>query len=258
MASLTSFNNIKLAWIRTLAGENTDYRILQRIEIDSFGWAEEDNLLHLQKELQDNTFSPIQATKIYLPKPSGLLRPISIIRIKDAIVYQAIVNIIAESARRRLSQYYFITTFSNILTSKGYLYFYREWKSGRRRLDSARKQAFSQGYSWLGELDLASFYDVIDHSLLRSALEEFYKNEDVLQRLFLCLSEWTIHPAGFKHSHGIPQGPLPSSFIAECVLYLLDRKMTKLSNSIYLRYVDDITIMSTNEKNAKQAFGQIE
>lgn len=255
---LKSFNNIKLAWIRTLAGENTDYRILQRIEIDSFGWAEEDNLLHLQKELQDGTFSPNQATKIYLPKPSGMLRPISIIRIKDTIVYQAIANIMAESARRRLSKYYFISTFSNILTSTGYPYFYRQWRSGRRRLDSARKQAFSQGYSWLGELDLASFYDVIDHSLLWSALEEFYKDEDVLQLLFLCLSEWTIYPEGFKHSHGIPQGPLPSSFIAECVLHLLDRRMTNLPNSIYLRYVDDITIMSENEKNAKQAFAQIE
>jgi retron-type reverse transcriptase len=259
MASLTSFNNIKLAWIRTLAGENTDYRTLQRIEIDSFGWAEEDNLLHLQKELQDRTFSPSQASKIYLPKPSGLLRPISIIRVKDTIVYQAIANIMAENARRRLSRYYFITTFSNILTSKSdYPHFYRQWKYGRSKLDLARKQAFSQGHSWLGELDIASFYDVIDHDLLRSALKEFYKNEDVLKLLFLCLTEWTIHPAGFKHSHGIPQGPLPSSFIAECVLHLLDKRVTNLTNSIYLRYVDDITIMSKNEKNAKQAFAQIE
>ena len=259
MTSLSSLNNVKLAWIYTLTGENADYRILQRIEIDSFGWAEEDNLLHLQKELQDGTFSPSQATKIYLPKPSGLLRPISIIRVKDTIVYQAIANIIAEYARRRLSKYYLTTTFSNILTSsKDYPFFYRQWKYGRRRLDSARKEAFSQGYSWLGELDLASFYDVIDHDLLQSALEEFCKNEDVLQLLFSCLSEWTIHPPGLKHSHGIPQGPLPSSFIAECVLHLLDRRITKLSNSMYLRYVDDITIMSQNEKNAKQAFAQIE
>lgn len=258
MASLKSFDNIKLAWIRTLAGENADYRNLQRIEIDSFGWAEEDNLMHLQKELQESTFSPSQATKIYLPKPSGLLRPITVLRVRDTIVYQAIANIIAERARKRLSRYYFNMTFSNILTSTGYPYFYREWRYGRKKLDSARKQAFNQGYIWLGELDLASFYDVIGHDLLRTVLEKFYDDDDGLQLLLSCLSEWTIHPIGYKHGHGIPQGPLPSSFIAECVLHLLDRRMPKLTDSVYLRYVDDITIMSKNEKDARKLFARIE
>ncbi len=258
MADFKALSNIKLAWIRTLSGENADYRNLQRIEIDSFGWAEDDNLLHLQKELKENTFNPSKATKMYLPKPSGLLRPITVLRVRDTIVYQAIANIIAEKARKRLSRYYFNAVFSNILTSAGYPYFYRRWRFGRRKLDSARKQAFNQGYVWLGELDLASFYDVIDHDLLRKILAEFYDNNELLELLFSCLSEWTIHTGRLKHSHGIPQGPLPSSFIAECVLHSLDRRMTKLSNSIYLRYVDDITLMSTNEKDARKQFARIE
>ena len=74
MADFKSIGNLKLAWIRTLSGENTDYRNLQRIEIDSFGWAEDDNLLHLKKELSENSYNPSQATKIYIPKPSGLLK----------------------------------------------------------------------------------------------------------------------------------------------------------------------------------------
>jgi len=126
MAGFDSLQNIRLAWIRTLSGENTDYRNLQRIEIDSFGWAEDDNLLQLQKELKENAFSPSQATKMYLPKPSGLLRPITLLRVRDTIVYQAIANVIAEKARKYLSRYYFNTVFSNILTSTGYPYFYRQ------------------------------------------------------------------------------------------------------------------------------------
>jgi len=258
MAGFDSLQNIRLAWIRTLSGENADYRNLQRIEIDSFGWAEDDNLLQLQKELKENAFSPSQATKMYLPKPSGLLRPITLLRVRDTIVYQAIGNVIGEKARKYLSRYYFNTVFSNILTSTGYPYFYRQWRFGRRKLDLARKEAFSQGYVWLGELDLASFYDVIDHDLLRGIIAEFYDNDEVLQLLFSCLSQWTIHPGGLRHSHGIPQGPLPSSFIAECVLHSLDRRMTKLRNAVYLRYVDDITVMSTNEKDARKQFARIE
>lgn len=259
MAGCRSLNNIRLAWIRTLSGENTDYRNLQRVEIDSFGWAENDNLIHLQREFSDNTYSPSTATKIYIPKSSGLLRPITVLRIRDTIIYQAITNVIAEKARRRLSKYYYKTVFSNILTSTpAYPYFYWKWKHGRRRLDSARKQAFSQGLKWIGELDLASFYDVIDHALLKSVINEFYRDDEVLPLLFRCLSEWTLHPKGLKHSHGIPQGPLPSSFMAECVLHLLDRRMTKLSNCVYFRYVDDITVMSTTENDATKLLARIE
>jgi retron-type reverse transcriptase len=258
MAGCKSLNNIRLAWVRTLSGENTDYRNLQRIEIDSFGWAEDDNLIHLQREFSQNTFSPSAATKIYVPKPSGLLRPITVLRIRDTIIYQAIANVMAEKARRRLSKYCYRSVFSNVLMSKGYPYFYRQWKYGRRKLDSARKQAFNQGLKWIGELDLASFYDVIDHKLLRSVIDEFYGDDEVLEVLFSCLSEWTAHPKGLKHSHGIPQGPLPSSFMAECVLHLLDRRMTKLSDSVYFRYVDDITVMSRNEKDATQLLARIE
>lgn len=259
MADFKSIGNLKLAWIRTLSGENADYRNLQGIEIDSFGWAEDDNLLHLKKELSENSYNPSQATKIYIPKPSGLLRPITVLRIRDTIVYQAIANVIAEKARKYLSKYYFQSVFSNILIStRGYPFFYRQWRFGRNKLDDARKRAFSQGYEWIGELDLASFYDVIDHDLLKQILTKFCSDEECLQLLFSCLSEWTVHPTGLRHSHGIPQGPMPSSFLAECVMHLLDRRLTRLSNSLYFRYVDDITLLSKNEGDAKKLLSRIE
>ena len=163
MADLNSLNNIKLAWIRTLSGENTDYRNLQRVEIDAFGWAEDDNLQYLQTELRNKTYSPSPSTKIYLPKPSGLLRPITLLRIEDTVVYQSIANVLAEKARRYISKYYLKTVFSNILSSPGYPLFYRRWKYGYRRWNLAKQQAIQDGYTWMGELDLTSFYDVIDH-----------------------------------------------------------------------------------------------
>lgn len=258
MANFVSFQNIRLAWIRTLSGENPYYRNLQRIEIDSFGWAEEDNLLQIQRELKEGTFNPSSTTRVYIPKASGMLRPITVLRVRDSIVYQAIANVIAEKARRRLYPYYLKSAFSNILTSPNYDYFYRRWKYGYYRLDLARKQAFRDGYVWLGELDLASFYDVIDHNLLRAMLEECYTDDEVLQLLFSCLSEWTSRPGGHKHIHGIPQGPLPSSFMAECALHSLDRRMSSIKNSVYLRYVDDITVLSVNEKEARRQFARIE
>ncbi|MBA2084205.1 hypothetical protein DMTZ50_0006 [Dehalococcoides mccartyi] len=260
MASLNSNHNLKLAWIRSLSGSNTYYRNLQRIEIDAFGWAEEDNLQQLQKEISGNSYTPKPTIKIYNPKLSGLLRPLTLLDIRDTILYQAISNLLAAKVRNHLEPFYYKSTFSNILNATDTPYFYRDWAIGYKKLNATKKRAFSSGYNWLGELDLVSFYDLIDHGLLKEILKRIYGEDDILDILFSCLSEWTINHDGLslKHSHGIPQGPLPSSFLAECVLNTLDKQMTKYKNVVYMRYVDNITIMATNETDAMKLFSHIE
>lgn len=261
MPELTSLNNLRLAWIRTLSGENADYRVLQRIELDAFGWADEQNLRHLQRELIEGAFGASATTKVYIPKSSGLLRPITVLRVNDAVVYQAIANIIAARIRRKIAPQYLRTAFSDILNSphSRSAFFFRPWKYGFKRLDDARRRAFARGFTWLGELDLASFYDIVDHRVLRTVLAESC-DEDVLQLLLSSLSTWTTHVGGLSisHGHGIPQGPIPSSFLAECVLHGLDVKMQKLTDTVYFRYVDDITVMSKSENEARKQFGRIE
>lgn len=258
MAEFTSISNIQLAWKRTLTTQDAYYRNLQRLELNAFAWAEEENLRQLQKELSSNIFTPSETMKVYKPKPSGLVRPITVLCIRDTIVYQAIANLIAMRARSRFSKYYFKNTFSNILRKGDYQYFFMDWKFCYGKLNSARQQAFREGYVWVGELDLASFYDVINHGQLREILSKYYNNTDVLNMLFNCLTKWTIYPGGLPHSHGIPQGPLPSSFMAECTLHLLDNRMDGLKESVYLRYVDDIIIMSKNEKDARKQLARID
>lgn len=108
----------------------------------------------------------------------------------------------------------------------------------------------------MGKLDLASFYDLIDHKLLRRILLKMGINNDVVDLLIKCLGKWTLYPKGLEHGHGVPQGPLVSSLLAECVLSYLDKHMVGLNNSVYLRYVDDITMMSKSEKEARKQFAR--
>lgn len=260
MAKLKYLENLRLAWYRILTGQTYFYRNFQRIELEAFAWALDDNLLQLRNELTSHAFEPSESTKIFLPKQSGLLRPITILRVRDAIIYQAIANIISEKARNRLAKSYFKTVFSSILSSKlNYRHFFRDWKYGRRKLSSARKEAFNDGYVWIGNLDLASFFDVIDHKLLAKVLSStFNVDMDSIELLVKCLPKWTIHPKGYEHGHGVPQGPLASSLMAECLLHKIDEKMSSLKNSVYLRYVDDITIMATSERAARILFARLD
>ena len=255
---MESINNLRLAWRRTLSGQNYPYREHQTIELSAFAWAEEDNLTQLRNELIHHAFEPSEATKIFIPKPSGLIRPITILRIRDTVVYQAIGNLLADKARKQFSANYFKLVFSNILPARSSQYFFRDWKYCLRKLDSEKKRAFNNGNVWMGKLDLASFYDLIDHTLLRRVLLKMSMNTDVVDLLIKCLGKWTLYPKGLEHGHGVPQGPLVSSLLAECVLSYIDKHMVSLNSSAYLRYVDDITIMSRSEKEARRQFARIE
>jgi hypothetical protein len=51
--------------------------------------------------------------------------------------------------------------------------------------------------------------------------------------------------------HGIPQGPEPSAFLAECFLFRFDRMPFR--GVVYLRYVDDIKLMAKDESAVRRA-----
>jgi len=117
MPRVENITNLRLAWRRILTAQNYAYRNLQRLELESFSWGAEEYLSQLHDELRTNAFNPSDTTKIFIPKPSGLLRPISILTIKDTVVYQAIANLIADKARKPHSNFYFKSVFSNVLTA---------------------------------------------------------------------------------------------------------------------------------------------
>jgi retron-type reverse transcriptase len=87
------------------------------VETDAFGWAQKENLRTLGKNLREGSYQPSLSTKMFIPKSSGLLRPITILRVKDDIVYQAIADILSEKAKPKLSKYYMKTVFSNIVNA---------------------------------------------------------------------------------------------------------------------------------------------
>jgi len=231
---------------------------MQNLENEAFGWAQKENLKMLGKELRENAYQPSLTTKTYIPKSSGLLRPITILRARDNIVYQAMANVLAEKAKPTFNRYYRKVVFSNFLNSSQYPVFFRKWQYGYKEMNMEKEKAINDGYTWIGELDVTSFYDLIDHELLFQLLTKLCGNEEQLyHQLRGCLSKWTVWPRGLNHGHGIPQGPLASSFLAECVLHFLDN-IKPIPDTKYYRYVDDIFMMAKSEHAIRTIFARVE
>ena len=63
----------------------------------------------------------------------------------------------------------------------------------------------------------------------------------------------------FKSKHGIPQGPIGSSFLADLYLFHLDLEIKETKLDIkYIRYVDDIRIFSKDKVTGQRAIAYLD
>ena len=122
---------------------------------------EEDFINHIFSELRSNTYSPTPACKIYLPKPSGGLRPYTILTVKDQIIYQALINIVAEQLLPKVKNQYYDKIFGNLYAGENNIWFYKKWKDGYRKFNESARKSFSSGKVYMASFDLVACYDSI-------------------------------------------------------------------------------------------------
>lgn len=203
-------------------------------------------------ELRDGTYTPTPACKVYLPKPSGGLRPYSLLIIKDQIVYQALVNIIAEQLYPKIKNRYYKKVFGHLYAGGESTWFYKKWQTGYKKFNTVARGSFAAGRTYMATFDLVACYDSMDHQVLSHYLTEVGVQRDAIDLLRRCLVEWTStdHNERIYQGHGIPQGPMSSGFLSEVVLQAFDSEKT-YPNVTYLRYVDDIWFFAENEQDLR-------
>ena len=215
------------------------------------------NLRRLRDDLRHHRFDASHAGKVYVPKPSGVLRPITLLTVDDQIIYQACVNIIADLLKPKTRQRYRKRVFNHLYAGKSSRYFYLKWQDSYRMFADTVRQFVSQGHEYAADFDLTSFYDSIDHNVLRHFLNELGVEPELSEFLLRCLQVWTSSTwsnssSTIYHGHGIPQGPLSSGMLSEVVLTHIDKTGERGKKTRYLRYVDDIKLYAKSETHLRQ------
>jgi len=242
-------------WINT--NSDARYKNLFRDSYAAFAISSGRNLSRLKQSLVRHAYEPSHASKVYLPKPSGVLRPFTLLTTNDQIVYQSCVNIIAEKLKTITKQRYRKRVFNHLYAGKSSRYFYLKWQDSYRMFSDDVRHLHNSGYVWVANFDLTSFYDSIDHNVLRHFLRELKIDEDLIQFLLRCLKVWTSSTWSNQsntiyHEHGIPQGPQASGMLSEVVLQHLDAVGEKGRRTHYRRYVDDIKVFAKKENFLRQ------
>lgn len=246
-------DNLRLAWRWLRTNPDRTYKSYFRQLYSAYASADETLLEHLRDRLNRCVFDASDSCKIFFPKPSGILRPYTLLNIEDQIVYQAMANIVAEKLSRHVRHRYNKQVFGHLYAGTGSMWFYRKWSDGYKAFNTAAEDAFKNGYTWTASFDLTAFYDSIDHSVLRHMLSEIDIDEDFAQRLTQFLVQWTATSTQIYHHHGIPQGPLSSGLIAEAVLKHFDDQKISRHDVKYFRYVDDIRLFAKKEVHLRHA-----
>jgi len=123
-----SFPNLYRAWKWIKSNPQAEYKNYFRPLYSAYASTENSYIKSLYRRLNDNTYRPSPSTKIFNPKPSGILRPITLISVEDQIVYQAFANQIAIRLNRRIRNRYLKKIFGHIYAGVNSIWFYEDWK----------------------------------------------------------------------------------------------------------------------------------
>src|ERR1051325_4293211 len=251
--------NVRRAYRWVLSTPDPRYKNYFRADYAAYALATDLNLRILSRQIKNGGFTPSHASKVYLPKSSGILRPITMLTVNDQIAYQACVNLVAEELYKRTRKRHYKTIFYHLYAGRSSPFFYLKWERSYALYANTIRANFAAGYQYVAAFDLTAFYDSIDHHVLRVFLQRSGVDPDTIAFLLNNLKHWTEATwigSGRRliyHEHGIPQGPAASGMLSEVVLQHLDRVGDSGSREVkYLRYVDDIKLMAKDEKTLRR------
>ena len=254
---------IKLAYHRVQCW--TEKSIKDQGGIRAFKAELENNCKNLSDKIIGGIYKPQRGFKFYVPKSSKTLRTKTTLYIEDAIVYQAIANVLSENNYDKLDQYsqFVFGSVLNEDVKKGdallkeenpNFFFFKFWQGLYKKYSDSIIQAIEvDKVKFKFETDITGFFDSIPHYNLLSILSaQFGVEDEILDLLGNCLNIWSGTKDGPTPGVGIPQGPPPSFLLANFLLHQLDQKIIEHGYRYY-RYMDDISIYSYEESELLDA-----
>ena len=233
-------NNLNQAWKRVVANKGS-------AGVDGM---EVQNLLpyllehgpELVQSIKEGRYKPQPVLRVLIPKEEkGKFRPLGIPTAVDRLVQQAVQQKLSEEYEKEFSD-----------SSHGF----RANRSCQTAIEQCLELA-NEGYVWVVDLDLAKFFDTVNHSKLLQLLSECIKDGRVISLIHKFLRAPVLEDGkSTPNTIGTPQGGPISPTLAKIMLNELDKKLEERGHP-FVRYADDMMIFCKSRKSAERTLANI-
>ncbi len=214
---------------------------IDNMSVESLGTYLKEHWLKIKEQLVKGEYKPKPVKRVEIPKPDGGIRKLGIPTVLDRLIQQGIYQILSPIFEPAFSR-----------SSFGF----RSGKSAQQAIIQA-KEYQTGGRKWVVDMDLAKFFDEVNHDKLMSKIAKKVKDKKLLLLIRRYLQAGVMENGLVRGSDkGTPQGSPLSPLLSNIVLDALDRELEERGHA-FCRYADDCNVYVKSRRAGQRVFESI-
>lgn len=231
--------NLNLAWKKVAA--NKGAAGVDGLGIEATKLLIREEWQRIEAQLRAGDYVPSPVRRVAIPKADGGTRNLGVPTVLDRFLQQAILQVLSPLFEPGFSEH---------------SYGFRPGRSAHQAVLAARGHQ-AKGKRWVVDIDLASFFDEVNHDLLIARVRRRVKDSRMIKLIRSYLNSGVMTGGLTQPTvKGTPQGGPLSPLLSNILLDTLDKELEDRAHA-FCRYADDCNIYVASRRSGERVMASV-